>query len=179
MSLPEIYPIVDPLEGVSIDQFDIGDMIYCTILGFTDEESQRRIVDEFPGHFDAENKNTVPLEATIVSKEIMPSVSKNFVLIKVQIGSSFVAKSIVLRSIRLMYDPDKMKNRLRSLKSEAASDSISLAEVMSKHRRIQSGLNQTITEKKSNSFGDFFLGMLLLLLIGGLIIMIIYYFLLT
>jgi hypothetical protein len=78
-----------------------------------------------------------------------------------------------------MYDPDKMKNRLKSLKSEAASDSISLAEVMSKHRRIQSGLNQTITEKKSNSFGDFFLGMLLLLLMGGLIIMIIYYFLLT
>ena len=179
MSLPEIYPIVDPLEGVSIDQFDIGDMIYCTILGFTDEEAQRRLVDEYPGHFDAENKNTVPLEATIVSKEIMPSVSKNFVLIKVQIGSNFVAKSIVLRSIRLMFDPDKMKSRLKSLKTEATNDSISLADVMSKHRRIQSDINKTITEKKSSSFGDFFLSTLLLLLVGGLIIIIIYFFLLT
>ena len=179
MSLPEIYPIVDPLEGVSIDQFDIGDMIYCTILGFTDENSQRRLVEEFPGHFDAENKNIVPMESTIVSKEIMPSVSKNFVLIKVQIGSFFVAKSIVLRSIRLMYDPDKMKRRLSSLKTEATSDSISLAEVMSKHRRIQSDLNKTITEKKSSSFGDFFLSMLLLLMVTGLIIIIIYFFLLS
>src|SRR6056297_4308299 len=179
MSLPEIYPIVDPLEGVSIDQFDIGDMIYCTILGFTDEESQRRLVDEFPGHFDAENKNTVPLEATMVSKEIMPSVSKNFVLIKVQIGSFFVAKSIVLRSIRLMYDPDKMKRRLSSLKTEATSDSISLAEIMSKNKRIKTDMNNTITEKKSSSFGDFFLTMLLLLMVAGLIIIIIYFFLLT
>src|SRR6056297_3208772 len=179
MSLPEIFPLGGSFEGVSIDQFDIGDMIYCTVLGFTDEESQRRLVDEYPGHFDAENKNTVPLEATIVSKEIMPSVSKNFVLIKVQIGSFFVAKSIVLRSIRLMYDPEKMKRRLKNLKTEINDDSISLAEIMSKNKRIQSGLNQTITEKKSNSFGDFFLSMLLLLLIGGLIIIIIYFFLLT
>ena len=179
MSLPEVYPIVDPLEGVSIDQFDIGDMIYCTILGFTDEESQRRLVDEFPGHFDAENKNTVPLEATMVSKEIMPSVSKNFVLIKVQIGQFFVAKSIVLRSIRLMYDPDKMKKRLNTLKSETAGDAISLAEIMSKNKRIKTDMNNTITEKKSSSFGDFFLTMLLLLMVAGLIIIIIYFFLLT
>ncbi len=179
MSLPEIYPIVDPLEGVSIDQFDIGDMIYCTILGFTDEDSQRKLLDEYPGHFDAENKNIIPLEAIIVSKEIMPSVSKNFVLIKVQIGSFFVAKSIVLRSIRLMYDPEKMKKRLNTLKSEAASDSLSLAEVMSKNRRIQAGMNKTITEKKSSGFGDFFLTTLLLLMVTGLIVILVYFFLLT
>jgi len=179
MSLAEIYPIVDPLDGVSIDSFDIGDMLYCTILGFTDEESQRKLVGEFPSYFDAENKNTVPLESVIVSKEIMPTVSKNFVLIKVQIGSTFVAKSIVLRSIRLMYDPDKMKRRLSSLKSDADGDSLSLAEVMNKHKRLQANSAKKLSDKKGNEFGDFFLTSLLLIMIAGLIIIIVYFFLLT
>lgn len=179
MALPEIYPIVDPLDGVSIDTFDIGDTIYCTVIGFTEEIEQQRLINEYPSHFDAENKNIVPLEAVIVSKEILPSVSKNFVMIKVQIGSSFIAKSIVLRSIRLMYDPDKMKRRLTDLKNEADDESLSLAEVMTKYRNIQNSSVKKLEEKRSAGFGDFFLSMVLLLMIAGLIIIIVYFFLLS
>ncbi|HOO32722.1 MAG TPA: DUF4899 domain-containing protein [Thermotogota bacterium] len=179
MALPEIYPIVDPLDGVSIDTFDIGDTLYCTVIGFTEEFEQQKLISEFPSHFDAENKNTVPLEAIIVSKEILPSVSKNFVMIKVQIGSSFIAKSIVLRSIRLMYDPDKMKKRLTNLKNEADDESLSLAEVMSKYRSAQNSTVKKLEEKRSSNFGDFFLSMILLFMIAGLIIIIIYFFLLS
>lgn len=179
MALPEIYPIVDPLDGVSIDNFDIGDMVYCTVIGFTEEMEQQRLINEFPSHFDAESKNIVPLEAVIISKEILPSVSKNFVMIKVQIGVSFVAKSVVLRSIRLMYDPDKMKKRLNYLKNEADDESLSLAEVMNKYRNIQKSSVKKLGEKRGNNFGDFFLSIVLLLMIAGLIIIIIYFFLLS
>ncbi len=179
MSLPEVYPIVDPLDGVSIDNFDIGDSIYCTILGFSDEDEQRKVIEEFPDHFDAENHNTVPLEATIVSKEILPSVSKNFVLIKVQIGAEFVAKSVVLRSIRLMYDPDKMHNRLSSLKEEANEEALSLAEVMNKYRKMNNVSVQKLEDEGKSNFGDFFLTLVLLLMITGLVIIIVYFFLLS
>ncbi|HPE69036.1 MAG TPA: DUF4899 domain-containing protein [Thermotogota bacterium] len=176
MSIPEVYPIVDPLDGVSIDAFDIGDAIFCTVLGFNSEEEQKKLVEEFPEHFDAQNNNTIPLEGVIISKEILPSVSRNFVLIKVQVGSSFQAKSIVLRSIRLMYDPTKMRKRLKDLKNEADDESISLSEAMRKHRAATSRKLETPMSAKGEGAKDFFLTFFLVLLSVGLILIILYFF---
>jgi len=178
ITMPEVYPLVDPLEGISIDDFDIGDTIYCTILGFTSEEQQNLLVEEFPTHFDAENINTVPLEGIIISKEILPAISRNFVLIKIQIGRIFQAKSIVLRSIRLMYDPEKMKKRISNIKNEADEDSLSLADAMNKYKKRTISV-QKLEETGKTSFSDFFLSSMLVLMIIGLIIIIVYFFILT
>jgi hypothetical protein len=179
VSLPEIYPIVDPLDGVSIDQFDIGDTLFCTLLGFTSIDQQKVLTDEFPDHFDAEGHNSVPFEGIIISKEILPLVSKNFVLVKVQIGKIFQAKSVVLRTIRLMFDPNKMRKRLQSLKSEAETESITMADAMSKYQKIHQQSSKKLQETKKNKMNDFLLSLVLVLLVIGLIAIILYYFFLT
>lgn len=179
VSLPEIYPIVDPLDGVSVDQFDIGDTLFCTILGFTSTDQQKILIEEFPDHFDLEGNNSVPLEGTIISKEILPLVSKHFVLVKVQIGSTFQAKSVILRSIRLMFDPNKMRKRLQSLKTEAENESISMADAMTKYNQIRRNKTNKLQETKKTGLNDFILSMVLVLLMVGLVIIILYYFFLS
>lgn len=179
VSMPEVYPIVDPLDGVSIDSFDIGDTIFCTILGFNNEDQQNKLIQEFPENFDSEGKNTVPIEATIISKEILPSVSKSFVLTKVHIGTEFEAKSIILRTIRLLFDPGKMKKRIQTLRGENNSESVTLADTMAKYATIKSSASKKLEKIEKNSGNDFFLNLLFILIMVGLIFIIVYFFLLS
>ena len=179
VTLPEIYPIVDPLDGVSIDEFDIGDTLFCTLLGFTAIDQEKLLTEEFPDHFDAEGNNTVPFEGVLISKEILPLISKNFVLVKVQIGKAFQAKSMVLRSIRLMFDPNKMRKRLQSIKHDAETHSISVADVMSKYQKMRQDSTKKLQETGKTKVNDFLLTLVFLLLIVGLVAIILYYFFLT
>ncbi len=176
ISIPEVYPIVDPIDGTSIDEFDIGDPLFCTLLGFLDDEQKSILMEAMPDCFDVEGKNTVPIEGTLVSKELLPSPSKNHVLIKVQIGESVIAKSIVLRTIRLMYDPSRMRKRLRNLQQSAQKDSMNLADVMAKMTGQKTNRLSQTSRKEKKKHMDFALGMLLTLLLVGLILIISYYF---
>ena len=179
VTLPEIYPIVDPLDGVSIDEYDIGDTLFCTLLGFTAIDQEKLLMEEFPDHFDAEGNNTVPFEGVIISKEILPLISKNFVLVKVQIGKAFQAKSMVLRSIRLMYDPNKMRKRLQSIKHDAETHSITVADAMSKYQKMRQDSSMKLQVTGKAKINDFLLTFIFLLLIVGLIAIILYYFFLS
>ncbi|HNW47217.1 MAG TPA: DUF4899 domain-containing protein [Thermotogota bacterium] len=179
VTLPEIYPIVDPLDGASIDEYDIGDTLFCTLLGFTAIDQEKLLREEFPDHFDAEGNNTVPFEGVIISKEILPLISKNFVLVKVQIGKSFQAKSMVLRSIRLMYDPNKMRKRLQSIKQDADTHSISVADAMSKYKKVREESSKKLLDSGKVRINDFVLTLIFLMLIFGLVAIILYYFFLT
>lgn len=176
ISIPEIYPIVDPIDGTSIDEFDIGDTLFCTLLGFTSEDQKTSLIAEMPDHFDADGSNTVPLEGTVISKELLPTAAKNFVLLKVQIGESLIAKSIILRSIRLMYDPSRMRKRLEKLEETAQQESLHLADVMSKMSGKKMGHDRQSDRASKKKHMDFALGMLLTLLLVGLILIISYYF---
>jgi len=112
-NLPDFFPTLDPMGGVSIEQFDIGGKIFCTIPAFDDEESKGKLQATYPSHFNEEGENSVPFVGSILSKENLPG-NSGAVLIKVQVGGFFEAKSIILKSMRLMYDSSKLQKRFPS-----------------------------------------------------------------
>lgn len=115
-NIPDFYPIMDPMTGMSIEEFEIGSTIWCSITNFPEKESKASFLKKFADFFDEEGKNIVPFEGIITSKEILPG--GKGVLIKIQIGDTFFAKSVVLKSMRLMQDIHKMQNRFPQMKEK-------------------------------------------------------------
>jgi hypothetical protein len=124
LELPDFYPIIDPMEGSPIASVKVGEMIYASIMNFSNEFDKERLQASFPDKFDDEGHNIKPFEAYITAREYV-SKGKGTMLIKVSIAEWFEAKAIIMSSMRIMKDkqhkkllkdvPDKDKNFLTSL----------------------------------------------------------------
>lgn len=173
--LPEVYPLIDPVEGVLIDEFQIGDRIFFTLLDSGSEETKNKLMEDFPRHFSKDGVNIMPFVGEIISKEIIPSISKDYVLIKVDFGNGIVGKSFVLRNIRLLASEEKF-----SRKEETAANSTSTentkAEPFVSATTPSGRLVKESRDKAPLITADFLYGLLLALLFVALILFITYYF---
>jgi hypothetical protein len=96
--LPEVFPVIDPINGSSIVQFDVGDKIPVVILNPGKYEKQIR--EKFP-NFD---KDKLSIEATLLSKELVRVKGGNLYLIKVELNDGLVAKSLVSPALKILSD---------------------------------------------------------------------------
>jgi len=173
--IPEIYPLIDPVEGVSIDEFQIGDKIFFTLLDSGSEETKNKLVEDFPRHFSKDGVNIMPFVGELISKEIIPTVSKNYVLIKVDFGDGIVGKSFVLRNIRLLASEERF-----SKKGEVEAKTGDIENVMIEpFTNIPVSSERFVKVSKDRSpliTTDFLYGLLLALLFVAVILLITYYF---
>lgn len=104
--LPEVYPLIDPTKGRSIDEIDVGSELYFVILnpkGYLDA-----LKAEFPKHFDEEGNNTMPLKGVLISKEFVSLKDTNYMLIKLSIGENYVGKAVVSRNLKLLTSEERL-----------------------------------------------------------------------
>lgn len=99
--LSESYPIVDPISGKPINDFNIGEKIYFTILKFANDQSKSEMLKKFPNDFNSQGENISPLIGRIISKEFVPEFGDDFTLIKIECRDVYF-KALVLNSINLM-----------------------------------------------------------------------------
>ncbi len=116
--LPEIFPIIDPIYGKSITEFDIGDPIFFVVLNAGSEEMQKQLETAFPNHFRG-GMNVKPFVGTLISKElIVGSKGGKYFLIKVDFGRGIVGKGIVARSLKIMGDVERFEQKMSKSESE-------------------------------------------------------------
>jgi hypothetical protein len=97
----EAYPIVDPISGKSINNFDVGEKIYFTVLRFSDDKSKDEMIKKSPNAFNGQGENISPLVGRLISKEFVPELGEDFTLIKIESQGNYF-KALVLNSMNLM-----------------------------------------------------------------------------
>ncbi|ABS61347.1 DUF4899 domain-containing protein [Fervidobacterium nodosum] len=94
----EVFPVIDPINGTSIIQFDIGDKIPVVILNFGKYEKQIR--ELYPGI----DKQKSSLEGIIISKELVRVKGGNLFLVKIEIGDGIIGKTLVSPALKILSD---------------------------------------------------------------------------
>jgi predicted RNA-binding protein with EMAP domain len=98
VELPEVFPVIDPINGTSIVQFDVEDKLPVVILD--PGKFQKDIVNNIPD-FD---KNKSSVEATLISKEIVKIRDNTLFLIKVELFDGIIAKALISPSLKILSD---------------------------------------------------------------------------
>lgn len=173
--LPEIYPLIDPVEGVSIDEFQIGDKIFFTVLNAGNEETKNKLLEDFPRHFSKSGDNIMPFVGELLSKEIIPTVSKNYVLVKVDFGNGVIGKAVVLRSLRLLASEERLKKPVEAVTPQSIDEMIS-SEIPREIPAPSERVVKVSKEKQPLFTAEFFYGLIIALLFVALILIITYYF---
>ncbi len=185
--LPEVFPIIDPIHGKTISEFDIGDNIFVVVLNPGSEQYKKMLESSFPSHFQ-NGENVKPLMGTLVSKElIVGKKGGRYFLIKVDFGKGIIGKGIISRSLKIMGDiqrfekkfaPSSNEDELFAKVGEAAKEvfqknreAIPRAPTVKRQRRVKSSVYV------HTSGIDFGIAFLATVLIVGLILIISYFFL--
>ncbi|HPE40429.1 MAG TPA: DUF4899 domain-containing protein [Bacteroidales bacterium] len=111
LDLSDFYPIVDPMEGNQAGGLKVGDSIFITIIQFSNETDQQRLMGNYPDKFDAKGKNNSPFEGYITAMEYI-SAEKGTILLKIVLDDWFEAKAFIMSNIRIM-QKNRRKNILR------------------------------------------------------------------
>lgn len=109
LEIADFYPIVDPMEGNPASSLKVGDSIFLTIVNFTNEDEQQKLINHYPQRFDENGKNIKPFEGYITAMEYCSS-EKGTVLLKILVDDWLEAKAIIMSNIRVM-----QKNRRKNL----------------------------------------------------------------
>ncbi len=180
--LPEIFPIIDPVYGKSIAEFDIGDDIFFVVLNPGSEDYQKLLEKNFPNHFRG-GMNIRPFVGTLVSKElIVGQKGGKYFLIKVDFGKGITGKGIVSKSLKIMGEMERFEEKMAKSSSEEELFE-KVAEVV-KNTMEKTELPQftrrrtkTVTTKYVERSGmDFLIAFLATVLIVGMILVVSYFF---
>jgi hypothetical protein len=115
--LPEVFPVIDPINGTSIVQFDIGDTIPVVILNAGKYEKVLR--EKFP-NFD---QDKVSVESKIISKELIRVKGGNLYLVKVELADDLIAKSLVSPALKILSDESYFMKKKRQPRSNERNES--------------------------------------------------------
>lgn len=98
IDLAETFPVIDPINGSTIMQFDIGDKIPVVILNSGKYEKQIR--EMFP-NFDSQKTS---IEGTIISKELVRVKGGSLYLVKLELFEGVYAKSLISPALKILSD---------------------------------------------------------------------------
>lgn len=182
--LPEIFPIIDPICGKSIDEFNIGDTIFFVVLKPGSEQYKKKLEAAFPSNF--KNGETIqPFMGTLISKElIIGKKGGKYLLIKVDMGKGIIGKSIVSRSLKIMgsmegnserYAASSSDDELFEKVGQAVEEVLKNSPPVSTTKTVKRKVRTSTVYAKSTGV-DFFIAFLATLLVVGLILVISYYF---
>jgi len=184
--IPEIFPIIDPIYGKSITEFDIGDTIFFVVLNPGSEQYKKKLETAFPSNF-RDGETVQPFIGTLISKElIVGKRGGRYFLIKVDMGKGIIGKGIVSRSLKIMGDMERYTEKYAASSSddelfekvgEAAKEVLKKTPSATNVKTIKKTKVTTSTVYSKNTGVDFFVAFLATLLVVGLILIISYYFL--
>ncbi|MGC8819985.1 MAG: DUF4899 domain-containing protein [Fervidobacterium sp.] len=112
--LVEVFPVIDPINGTSILQFDIGDKIPVVVLN--PGKFEEKIRENYPG-IDLQKSS---FEATIVSKELVKVKGGNLFLVKVELADEIYGKTLISPSVKILSDETYFLKR-RKIQSQEQS----------------------------------------------------------
>lgn len=107
VDLVEVFPVIDPINGTSILQFDVGDKIPVVILNPGKYDKQLR--EKFPDY----DSKKLSLEATMISKELIRVKGGNVYLVKVEIFEGVYAKALVSPALKILSDESYLLKKRR------------------------------------------------------------------
>ncbi len=155
--LPEVFPVIDPINGASIVQFDVGDKIPVVILNPGKYEKQIR--EKFP-NFD---KDKLSIEATLLSKELVRVKGGNLYLIKVELDDGLIAKSLVSPALKILSDETYFLKKKRQHEYEPKE----------KHEKYPKTIK---VEIPSTTGSELLISLMTTLLVTGALLIIVYLF---
>ncbi len=180
--LPEIFPIIDPVYGKSITEFDIGDSIFFVVLNPGSDEFARELEKLFPNHFRG-GANTRPFVGTLISKElIVGKKGGKYFLIKVDFGKGIIGKGIVSKSLKIMGDLDRFEEKLsKSSNEDELFEKVSSVVKSTMERELpqfSKRKTKTVVTKYVEHTGmDFLVAFLMTILVVGMILVVSYFLL--
>lgn len=178
IELPEVFPLVDPVMGKPLSEFDLGDTVFFLILSVKDKEKFEKLKQLYPKHF-SQTRNVVPLSGTLVAKELVKGKKGEYYLIKVDLGEGLIGKGMVQKSIKIMADYTRFQEKVSSASIGQQEWEKKLDQMVSAEQ--QPKLVQTVPTKpefftKVGS-GDLLMAFLITLLIIGILLIVSYFFL--
>lgn len=111
LNSPEILPLSDPLNGMTINNLDVGDPIYSLIIDPIEPANINRLKEQYPDKFDEQGKNVLPIESNLIAKELVPGTDYYF--IKVDLGGGLVGKAVISKNLKMMVDSNKIEEMHR------------------------------------------------------------------
>ncbi|ABR30114.1 hypothetical protein SU69_01275 [Thermosipho melanesiensis] len=110
--LPEFFPVIDPINGESIINFDIGDTIYVVPVEFG--KLEEKLKNTFPKNF-LEDGRVLPFQGKIISKELIPTKKGLLYLCKIDLGNEIYGKFVISPTFKILFDEkvifEKEKNK--------------------------------------------------------------------
>jgi len=143
LDIADFYPIVDPMEGNPVSSLKVGDSILLTIVGFSDEQEQQQLINNYPNKFDDQGKNIKPFEGYVTAMEYC-SAEKGTVLLKILVDDWFEAKAFIMSNIRIM-----QKNRRQNLLKQHTMDQKNLTVEMGSAPRKNSDTEDNGTSREN------------------------------
>ncbi|HEY8541511.1 MAG TPA: DUF4899 domain-containing protein [Pseudothermotoga sp.] len=172
-NLPEIFPLVDPIRGRTLAEFDLSDPLFFVVLNVRNPENLERLKSLYPKHF-SDKGNVVPLAGTLVGKELLKGKKQEYFLIKVDMGEGIIARGIVPKSVKIMSEQNRFEEKISSMQQQKWEDKISemIQEDSSKVSKTQSHRTKPSHE---SSGSDFLMAFLMTLMILGIILIASYF----
>jgi len=167
--MPEFYPLIDPIQGISIDTFEVGMPLKITILSYPNEEIEKQIKDHYQDHIDLKEDYLKTIEADIVSKELLTGKNDTYVLVKVRLLDEICAYSIILKSLKLNRNLTIKHNLLPPIKEEEDNIPTGEERVFPGKIKRETKVMTTLKEKARFKFADL---ILMLIILGGSIALI-------
>jgi hypothetical protein len=162
--MTEFYPLIDPIQGISIDAFEVGMSLRITILSFPDEETEKLIKDHYQDHIDPKEGYLKTIEADIVSKELLSGKNDTYVLVKVRLCEDIYAFSIILKSLKLNRNQILKRNLLPPIQEEDESIPSGEEKIFTGRIKKETKVFSTLKEKAKFKITDL---ILVLIIVGG------------
>lgn len=176
--LPEVFPLVDPVMGKPLSEFDLGDVVFFLILSVKDKEKLEKLKQMYPKHF-SQTRNVVPLSGTLIAKELVKGKKSEYYLIKVDLGEGLIGKGLVQKSIKVMADYSRFQEKV-SLVSTGQQEWEKKLDEMVKSLEQQKPTQPASPRLESFTkigSGDLVMAFLITLLIIGIVLIVSYFFL--
>ncbi|SHE74903.1 protein of unknown function [Marinitoga hydrogenitolerans DSM 16785] len=105
-SAPEVLPLTDPLNGMTINNLDVGDPVYSLIIDSVEPANLNKLKEQYPDKFDENGKNILPIESKLIAKELVTDTDYYF--IKVDLGGGIIGKAVISKNLKMMVDSNKI-----------------------------------------------------------------------
>jgi hypothetical protein len=106
-NLPEVFPVLDPLNGVTIREIEVEEKIDFVILNYGNEEFSEKFKRFLKEKFGTENVASLP--GKILSKEIVKTREGNLYLLKVEFEEGIIGKAIVSPNLKIKRGESRVK----------------------------------------------------------------------
>jgi hypothetical protein len=173
---PEIFPLVDPVMGKPLSEFDLGDMVFFLILSVRNKDKLEKLKQMYPKHF-SETRNVVPISGTLIGKELVKGKKGEYYLVKVDLGEGLVGKGLVPKSVKVMADYSRFQEKVSSMASGQQNWEKKLNEMLNSEKPKEVERVETRVSPVAKVGGsDFLIAFLITLLIIGILLIASYFF---